>query len=499
MGSSYVLFGLLYKDLIQEFQSSSAAVGWIGSLFVGCGNIMGIVFGLVVERKGSRLVCMLGSLICSAGFFLSFFASSLFHLYLTYGLMAGIGMSMIVTPCVVNVMIYFDEKRPLAGALMSFGYSIGSVLVGPVMRYIFELVSWRGSLVLFSCLTLQMTPASYFAFRPHFKFNKLNENAKSNLKNPIVSTNSDNDNESEINKTKNCTTIVNFDELNDIKQLTEKHLKTASLVNLASMTNDTNLTLDARRSTSVADDKFSDENCVGKESFAEQSVVPPGATQPLQYNFHELCDASSTDDRENIQTETFGQLLCDAPLVCYLLSVLFMYTGIQVYMNHTPSRGCVLGVDRTLVNYLPVTYNGVSGFMKIVSGFISNRPNINRLLLYSTAVLGVGVALMFTPFFITFQTMLLQGVLCGVFAGFLFSLFVTLVVDLKGRSNVTKTTPMVNFSFGSAGLIGTSLAGDYNSTFLITSSLVLLASFLSFLSLFIHAKKSKVLEAIQEL
>ncbi|ESN90129.1 hypothetical protein HELRODRAFT_182825 [Helobdella robusta] len=535
MGSSFVLFSLLYRDLVEDFQTTSAAVGWVGSLYVACSNVLGIIFGLAMDKFGCRKVCVCGSLLCTLGYFLSFFATNLFYLYFTYGIMAGTGLGMIVTTCNINSMKYFDRRRPLAGALVSGGFSIGSILVGPVMKYIFEAYNWRGSFVIFACLTLQMTAAAGFAFRP-----VENLSSKKNMKKVKGVRERD-----EI-KLKNEKCLPKFNEdciqnEDDIKVFKEKFLKTRSLYNIFYPATFGEETSDREIDFSLAaSKKYKSLDLLKSHPTSNKNIVSRSIAKSLSNsNFNHL-QAETTKNTNSVMTferQSFLQLLTSADLFCYLLSCLFLYVGAQAYMQHMPSRAISLGIDRSLVPYWPVTYNVVAGLMKTtieasespdgvqmsrckkfqphravesflksrlknfycrdehVSGVIANRPNVNRGLIFSMAVLGMGLCHLSLPLFRSFVMMVIHGCLVGFCSGFIFSLFITIVVDMKGVVNVTRTQPMTTFNFGVGALIGTPFAGflfdvteNYDVTFIVTGTILLFGSFWSFVSVVLRGR-----------
>lgn len=41
IGGSYIAFAILYIEFVEVFQTTRLAAGWIGSLAIGCGNILG--------------------------------------------------------------------------------------------------------------------------------------------------------------------------------------------------------------------------------------------------------------------------------------------------------------------------------------------------------------------------------------------------------------------------------------------------------------------------
>lgn len=51
--------------------------------------LSGIFFGGTIRRFGSRPVCITGAFVTAIGYLLSAWATSVVHLYLTYGIISG--------------------------------------------------------------------------------------------------------------------------------------------------------------------------------------------------------------------------------------------------------------------------------------------------------------------------------------------------------------------------------------------------------------------------
>ena len=80
----------------------------------------------------------------SAGFVVSSFTNSLEMLFLTFGVVAGFGLSLCYVAAVVIVAYYFDSKRSLATGLSVCGSGIGTFLFAPLTQYFLVEYGWRG-------------------------------------------------------------------------------------------------------------------------------------------------------------------------------------------------------------------------------------------------------------------------------------------------------------------------------------------------------------------
>ncbi|MBN3285581.1 MOT12 protein, partial [Polyodon spathula] len=84
----------------------------------------------------------------STGLILSSFATSLENLYLSLGVLTGIGFALCYTPAIAMVGKYFCKRKSLAYGVAMSGSGIGTFILAPVVQHLIELYSWRGALLL---------------------------------------------------------------------------------------------------------------------------------------------------------------------------------------------------------------------------------------------------------------------------------------------------------------------------------------------------------------
>lgn len=73
----------------------------------------------------------------------SFWATSVTYLYVSYGVMVGIGAGLSFPPTVYIVTSYFLRLRGLANGLCISGSALGSIILPPVLRYLLETFGYR--------------------------------------------------------------------------------------------------------------------------------------------------------------------------------------------------------------------------------------------------------------------------------------------------------------------------------------------------------------------
>jgi len=84
--------------------------------------------GVLVDRYGPRLLLSIGVLVTGLSWILAAQASSLTMLYLTYGLLGGIGTGIVYVGVIGHMVQWFPDKRGLATGLVAAGYGVGALL-----------------------------------------------------------------------------------------------------------------------------------------------------------------------------------------------------------------------------------------------------------------------------------------------------------------------------------------------------------------------------------
>jgi len=132
LGSAYA-WSVFRIPLVKEFGWSISQVSFTFSitwLFLGFSGALG---GLWLNRSGPRVVGMVAGLMWGGGVFLaSFSAYKLWWLYVTYGVIGGIGLGMgFVVPVAVLVK-WFPDRRGLITGIAVGGFGAGALVAAPV-------------------------------------------------------------------------------------------------------------------------------------------------------------------------------------------------------------------------------------------------------------------------------------------------------------------------------------------------------------------------------
>jgi MFS transporter, OFA family, oxalate/formate antiporter len=126
----------VFRDpLSQQYGASVTATNITFSITIlalGCAAFFG---GLWMNRSGPRIVAISAGVLYGAGIFLASFAeANLFILYLTYGLMAGIGIGLGYIVPLATLIKWFPDKRGFITGLAVAGFGAGAVLTAPIAK-----------------------------------------------------------------------------------------------------------------------------------------------------------------------------------------------------------------------------------------------------------------------------------------------------------------------------------------------------------------------------
>ena len=106
--------------------------------------------GLWMNKSGPRIVALSAGVLYGAGIFLaSFAAPSLWILYLTYGLMAGIGIGLGYIVPIATLVKWFPDKRGFITGIAVAGFGAGALLTAPIAK---QLVQGVGLFLTFAIL-----------------------------------------------------------------------------------------------------------------------------------------------------------------------------------------------------------------------------------------------------------------------------------------------------------------------------------------------------------
>jgi len=148
IGSGYA-WSVFAGPLISTFGWTAAATALTFTIANSVSPICMITGGGIQDKYGPKWVIFAGGILFGGGIFLAGLSNSLAWLYMSYGVIAGLGMGLVYSCTIANTVKFFPDKRGLVAGLATAGYGSGAIIFAPVAQQIIQ-----SSGVLFTFRTL---------------------------------------------------------------------------------------------------------------------------------------------------------------------------------------------------------------------------------------------------------------------------------------------------------------------------------------------------------
>lgn len=137
-------FSVFFVALIDEFGWSRADTALIFSTTMLIFMVGSAVAGWAQDHLGARVTFSLGAFVLGLGLVLSSQISTLLGMVLSYGIVVGIGITILGLSNQASVIArWFRERRGLAIGIAFAGTGLGSLVVTPLMAFLAERFHWR--------------------------------------------------------------------------------------------------------------------------------------------------------------------------------------------------------------------------------------------------------------------------------------------------------------------------------------------------------------------
>ena len=134
LGITYT-WSIFGSTLEKTYKWTTSDQTWAFSIMLLFFAITMPIAGRIQDKKGPRMVALIGGLLLGIGFIASSFAvNDKMLMYLTYGVLAGCGVGFAYGAPIAAGSKWFPDKRGLIAGLMVFGFGFGSVLLAPAAQ-----------------------------------------------------------------------------------------------------------------------------------------------------------------------------------------------------------------------------------------------------------------------------------------------------------------------------------------------------------------------------
>lgn len=140
--------------------------------------VLGPLSSILSVKYSYRTVTIVGGTFAAIGMILTYWATSIEYLYISYGVFVGTGAGLSFPPTVYIVTSYFSRFRGLANGLCISGSALGSIILPPVLRILLDSYGYRGACLIMGGITMNVWLAALFydPVEKHMKRVKVKKN-----------------------------------------------------------------------------------------------------------------------------------------------------------------------------------------------------------------------------------------------------------------------------------------------------------------------------------
>ena len=457
-------FGVLYTDLLAQFEDGKGKTALIGALLYGVPLLVSPFVCALTNIYGCRFVCIGGGILTGSSFVVSYFADSVNFLCVTTGVLASIGLAMTYIPAIVIVTFYFEKRRGFATGLAVTGSGLGAFAFPPLMEFLIEKYFWQGTLLIFGGIAFNIIVCGALFRPPPMGISPSDEN-------------DDMENEVELQEVRIRQGSVIMPCMHTNQSVSQKsssfdNLECKKPVFQTAPLQLTHLALETEEERKLMADTQRICNQYANIAISCPDLYSQGA-QDIQ--------SQETQDSqgETSRTKYCNKLLAETKLIltsmmdrslannwCYLIwcactFILYLWVGIpyvylvdKVKIYGIELQGAVfllsiMGIGRTI---------GQIGF-----GILVDLPWVNSTITYTIAIGICGLSTLLVPFFDTYPLLAGYCAVFGTFVSVTYALQIMCLVDIVGLEKTTNAFGLFQLVQGIATLLGTPIAGKAES------------------------------------
>ncbi|XP_050527002.1 monocarboxylate transporter 5 isoform X2 [Daktulosphaira vitifoliae] len=495
-------FGEIHKELVKVFNESQAATAWIVSLLVGITLCSGPIASIFVNKYGCRAVTIAGAILASVCLAVSVLATNVRILYGTIGVGTGLGFGMIYLPAIVSVTCYFEKYRSLATGIAVCGSGLGTFIFSPLVADLITNNGWQATVLVIAGLVSLCTLFGLL-FRPLDTEEVTSENATVvlNIVEPECQPLNNGGN--------NCGSLQSFDDTHkfDDRKISQNMIL-SNEVNTNTFGNDldkkspmsrftlsqpelivtsgrtgSNNHLNLQRNDvcyvmyqkdifysgsikNVSENRrrcFFINSCLGYlQPFLKTTVSQSTTGVHTEHGAHFEHEKSSgiccpPDAVDTIKQMLDLSLLKDPIFILFTISNFLTSIGFNIPYVFLSPQAETFKVSKP--EYLLSVVGAANTLGRIVLGFISDKPWVNRLMVYNLCLTICGVATILSVYCVDLITFSIYASVFGFTIGAYVGLTSVILVDLLGLDKLTNAFGVLLLFQGIASLIGPPLGG----------------------------------------
>ncbi len=146
-------FGIFLRPLTMEFNWDRGALSAALSMTMLVSGGLGILAGRLSDTYGPRPLATIGGLFIGIGFLLMSQVSSLWQVYLIWGVLFGAGGGCYLVPIASTIPRWFAKKRGIAVGITVAGFGLGGVISAPLAQWLISSYGWQQAFIILGLIT----------------------------------------------------------------------------------------------------------------------------------------------------------------------------------------------------------------------------------------------------------------------------------------------------------------------------------------------------------
>ncbi|OAD60184.1 Monocarboxylate transporter 9 [Eufriesea mexicana] len=453
-------YGVLYVEVMETFKDSTASVAsWIPAILSCLCLALAPVTSMLCQKYSCRAVVFVGGLFCALGLTISYFATSLIHLFFTFGVLTGIGGGLSTTPGIILVSQYFDKHRALANGICVSGTAAGSFVFPLLIKVLVENFGFHGTILLLGGCMLHVC-VSATLYRPLENNYTPEETAMPEKVEKVKNTTK----ELETAKQQKLDLIFANDSTTKHNLLNELfHQNSVVAIELTDSDEEKDVMgeglrmkpISKIRSSSIlhsVEDLSTDSTCVYKARSSLRSLRSSvTAVCPVPQNEPQVPEEKKTVMQRIAQYIDLS-LLKNPQFIMMCFSVSLMSTGSPYMLYYLPAYVHAAGYTKSEAGYLVAISAALDLCGRLGLGWLSDLKLFDRRKGYIGSVVGAGVAVLAIPMAHSFYVLACSVGMYGLCLGCWFLLVPVLLADQYGTDKISSTYGLVRM-FQSVGAI----------------------------------------------
>jgi oxalate/formate antiporter len=165
ISSPQYVWTLFTKPLQDQLGVQLAAIQWTFSILIVLQTWLSPLQGYLVDKFGPRTLIAIGCAMSGAGWVTSAYVTTLVGLFLTYGLLCGIGTGIVYIGVIGLMVRWFPDRRGLATGIVAAGYGFGAILTTFPIDNMIRTSGHQNTLIVFGWILGLVGAAAALAMR----------------------------------------------------------------------------------------------------------------------------------------------------------------------------------------------------------------------------------------------------------------------------------------------------------------------------------------------